>query len=283
MRMHTALAALLTCFALIAFPVSAAADDDVPQALNEMSASESDAETEAELEALAAEAHGAVSDSQGERASGNAQADRGEVGGERGAGREAFGAMASAAPAPGMTRVTFDLSRRRKPYSVHLVGTDLTCEAPCILDVPNGEAEFVFSAGRRDRVQLVRKYDLDGDNLHLELVRRNNTAMRIAGITFAALGGGALGLGIFGTVLAIESRHSSNEGVIGYAVFIVIGYVGALAYGIPGILMIAKSRPKVVAREAPRRLSVKETIKESFQFGFVPVREGAVATAGFRF
>ena len=262
--MHAVFVFVLTCLAFIAFPWSASAEDG--------------AAPEAELEALAAEAHEAVLEAAGE-------------GQERAAPmQEAPSAMsdmtemsADAAPPPGMTRVSFDLSRRRKPYSVHLLGTELTCRAPCFLDVPNGEAEFVFSAGRRDRVQLVRKYDLDGDNLHLELVRRNNTAMRIAGITFAAIGGGALGLGIFGTVLAIESRHSSNEGVIGYAVFIVIGYVGALAYGIPGILMIAKSRPKVVAREAPQRLSVKETIKESFRFGVVPLSDGAAAMAGFRF
>lgn len=99
----------------------------------------------------------------------------------------------------GMTRVHFSLTGGKRAYDVHLVGTSLACKAPCILDVPNGKGEFLFTSPGSEKIQAKYRTVLAGGELDVELARQHSTGMRVAGnllVTFGVLGiiGGVGGL-----------------------------------------------------------------------------------------
>lgn len=206
----------------------------------------------------------------------------------------------AAAPAPGMARVTFSLSSKKIPYAVQLANTELTCKAPCVLDVPAGENTFVFLTGRDLSSASRRTYSVGEEGLDLELTRPYSTARRVAGITFLTLGAGGLAVGALGIVMIAAACRSDQEAedvedalglvlsdvvflVYGIA-FTVLGLAESVITGLIGAHYLRTSYAGIDRHEQQSRpKAVSSVIRESMTFGLVPVRGGGVAAMGFRF
>lgn len=240
--------------------------------------------TEAELAATSDEAHATVQEKAGAEAASPAAASSSGVP----ASTVAHESSPSDPLAPGMTRVRFTVSAGRKPYAVSMAGSKLICQAPCMLDVPNGDTDFVFLTGvHKYKFQAIYDMTLEGGSVDLELMRPHSTAKKAGGAVLTGLGGAALALGITGLVMELtydDSDSSHDNSYFGIAMM-AVGFPLAIGLLIPGTIMLAKSRPVIEERRygASAAYSTKDAIRDSFNFAIVPTRDGAAASAGFRF
>lgn len=198
---------------------------------------------------------------------------------------------------PNHARVHFEASGKRN-YSVRIAGTELSCQAPCELAVPEGSAELVFQMGKS---HFRKSLTLAGDELRLELVRPTSTGKLIAGGILTGLGATSLALGIFWTVVAVSvygSIDSAVESTVAGKLFVatsrsiltvyaailaVVGYAIGVATITPGIILV--QRGKASLRVEPVRRSRPETSSplDSLRFAVLPIGDGAMAGVGFRF
>lgn len=198
---------------------------------------------------------------------------------------------------PNHTRVHFEVSGKRN-YTVRIAGTELSCQAPCDLAVPESGAEFVFQMGKN---HFRKSLTLAGNELRLELVRPTSPGKLIAGGILTGLGATSLALGVFWTVLAISVYNSIDSAVentaagklftatsrsvltVYAAIFAAIGYAIGIATLTPGIILVQRGKGSLRVEPVKRLRTEADSPLDSLRFAVVPISDGALAGVGFRF
>lgn len=213
--------------------------------------------------------------------------------GESSAPRATGEAGAVVAPA-NTTRLYFSLASPGRRYSVRVLGTELTCEAPCVLDVPNGsERELVFQMGQQ---RFRRAISLSGADVQLEFSRPTRPGKLIAGGILLGLGAASLTMSILWAALAATLYNSDGEifgdGLIplfARGFVLITSFLAAIASFVigvatltPGIILVERGKASLdIKRASPQKAQARPL--ESLRFAVAPLRDGAIAGAGFRF
>lgn len=203
-------------------------------------------------------------------------------------------------PAPGMTRLYFlEEGRGRRyiqgvPYSVSIAALNLSCSAPCILDVPVGRHEIAFTSAEGTRTRpfkfhqrevslLLERGGSDTGVLTGTILLVGGAITELAGIIVLAKGYWYKSTTCGGFIPNICS-YDSNPGLMWAGGGIMIAGIVLLTIGPIVRSLNSGTFHKYKGNQMNyQMMSLEETIQDSFQFGIVPTKEGFSAGAGFNF
>ena len=207
----------------------------------------------------------------------------------------ALPAVEASPPPSNMSRVRFVASPDQQPYTVSLVNTELSCTAPCVLDIPAGEARLLFQTGKKT---FSKSLDLNVPEAGLQYDPGDSGYYRSgiwllslalpAGLTTWA-GVFALGVLLFGLDSSDQSVYPDakedrrNLDIMALAVAPAAALAVFLPMAIVGAYRLYHYRPHINQIPSPSDTASATRAPDDFQFAIVPTRDGFSAGVGFRF
>lgn len=206
-------------------------------------------------------------------------------------------ARESAPPKIETTRVIFlESPKAGRQYSVSIADLRLSCEAPCVLDVPSHQEHTLTFQIKNRRWNQVRHFSGSQSLLQLELLgKRSARRLNAGGIAITTIGSVWFFVGVTALTLLDDSSDAKTHVTKARTWWLAssIGVFLPLFVILPGgiaMLAIAKTQNTnqkrlhvIEMQPTPEKTSLKATIRDSFQFGVLPTKDGFSAGAGFRF
>lgn len=187
------------------------------------------------------------------------------------------GMQAMAFPAQKVTKVFFPESADRKPYSVAVAKTNLSCTAPCTLEIPSKKNRIVFQGENR---KIEETFTVFGSEMTIQMEREGSKGKLVGGGLLLGFGIPALGGAVFSYTWWAENAHDVDSARI-TAISLTVATVAMISIG-SALIHTGKARINQSIGSAGHA-EAESPILDSLQFAVVPTHDGFTAGAGFRF
>ena len=176
--------------------------------------------------------------------------------------------MAPAFP-PGekVSTVYFPPTPKGESYGISVGEYNLTCQAPCVLQIPQSTKKITFSYDDRETTQKLRLRD---DVVTLQMVKVGSRGRFVGGWVIESLG---LAATVGGIITLAAGSPVAGHSVMG----------GGVLFAAVGCILVVTSVPRFKMNLGMPAMAEKDHPLDSLQFAIVPANDGFAAGAGFRF